>query len=188
MELAAFLDAANKEDPLTRSFCLTLAHTGARLSEVRGLAGSSIDEGNCAIVFKCLKRRRPDIFRAVPVPSELIELILEAQGTKVDPFELLWPWSRTTAWGRVKRVCRSAELPLAASMPKALRHTFGIRGVVQRGIPLGTMKRWLGHARLESTLIYTDAIGTEERRLMERMWANSDRLRSKEGPRLRDRT
>jgi hypothetical protein len=55
-------------------------------------------------------------------------------------------------------------------MPKAFRHSFGVRGVAQAGIPLGTMKRWLGHSKLESTITYTDAVGPEERALADRMW------------------
>lgn len=60
------------------------------------------------------------------------------------------------------------------SKPKAFRHCFGVVGVAQRGIPLGTLKRWLGHARLESTLVYTEAVGEEERALADCMWQVGD--------------
>lgn len=176
-EWRAFLTAADSAEPSTRSFCWTLAYTGARISEVRALTPLSIDAANDAIVVECLKRRRRGIFRAVPVPHMLIALLDEVHDVitcQADPVrrnERLWPWCRTTAWARVKGVCAAAGVPEAVRMPKAFRHTFGIEGAAHVGVPLGTIKRWLGHARLESTLVYTDAVGAEERALAERMWS-----------------
>jgi site-specific recombinase XerD len=45
--------------------------------------------------------------------------------------------------------------------PKGLRHAFGV-SVVQSGIPINLLKKWLGHSRLETTEIYTAAVGAEE--------------------------
>lgn len=49
--------------------------TGARVSEVRALTVTSIDLATDSIVIECLKRRRRGIYRAVPVPREIILLI-----------------------------------------------------------------------------------------------------------------
>jgi len=48
--------------------------------------------------------------------------------------------------------------------PKGLRHGLGVASVpsVQAGIPLNMVKKWLGHAQLSTTAIYTDATGAEE--------------------------
>lgn len=176
-ELTAFLDAADEADPRVRSFCWTLAFTGARLSEVRALMPRSIDLTNEAIVIECLKRRSKGIFRAVPVPTKLIVILeeihhlSEIQAVAEIRDVPLWPWCRTTAWAHVKSVCAAAHVPPGVSMPKALRHAFGVRGTAQAGVPLGMMKRWLGHARLDSTIVYTEAVGAEERTLAERMWS-----------------
>lgn len=178
-EWQAFLAAAEKAEPFTRTFCATIAYCGARISEVRALTANSIDEANEAIVFECLKRQRKGVFRAVSVPRELIKLINDVHGLnalKSSPDtrnNRLWPWCRTTAWQRVKDVCAEAGIPDFVSKPKALRHSFGVRGTAQAGVPISTMKRWLGHSRIESTLIYCDALGREERALAERMWSLS---------------
>jgi integrase/recombinase XerD len=37
-------------------------------------------------------------------------------------------------------------------------------------IPLTTIKNWLGHARIETTAIYLDVQGDEERELAGRTW------------------
>jgi site-specific recombinase XerD len=54
-------------------------------------------------------------------------------------------------------------------MPKALRHVFGVGGT-QAGVPLNIIQRWLGHADIQTTAIYTDVMGPEERVLADRMW------------------
>ena len=55
------------------------------------------------------------------------------------------------------------------AMPKGLRHGFGLHAM-RAGVPISLVQRWLGHARLETTSIYLQAIGVEERELAERMW------------------
>lgn len=54
--------------------------------------------------------------------------------------------------------------------PKGLRHAFGIHAV-RSGVPPNLVQRWLGHASLETTMIYLEAIGEEERAMARRMWA-----------------
>lgn len=175
-EWRAFLAAAERNDPTVTSFCFVLAYTGARLSEVRNLTPQSIDCAEKTVVFECLKRRRRGIYRSVPVPCELIDLlehthrISRARADTELNAQRLWPWSRTTAWMRVKEVCQAAGIPSEVAMPKAFRHSFGVEGAVRANVPIGMLKRWLGHSRLESTIIYCEAVGTEERSLVDRMW------------------
>jgi site-specific recombinase XerD len=44
------------------------------------------------------------------------------------------------------------------------RHGFGV-SAVQAGIPVTLLQRWLGHARLETTAIYANVSGPEEREI-----------------------
>jgi site-specific recombinase XerD len=53
--------------------------------------------------------------------------------------------------------------------PRGLRHAFGV-GSLQAGVQLDLAQRWLGHARISTTAIYTAACGPEEVRLAERFW------------------
>lgn len=80
-----------------------------------------------------------------------------------------WPWCRTTAWSHVKRVMKTAGITNALCKPKALRHGFAV-DAGQNGVPLNIVQRWLGHARIETTAIYANALGKEERSLAERTW------------------
>jgi site-specific recombinase XerD len=53
--------------------------------------------------------------------------------------------------------------------PRALRHAFGV-DAVQNRIALSLVKKWLGYAKIETTAIYADPIGAEERALARLMW------------------
>lgn len=151
------------------TFCLMLAFSGCRISEALALTPDRIDFEMRAVIIRCLKKRREDpVYRAVPLPDwVLAKLKSHLQGLKTG--ERLWPWSRGKGWLIVKRVMAELRLSGAHACPKGLRHGFGV-AAVQSGIPLNLLQRWLGHEKLETTAIYANAIGAEERKIAERMW------------------
>ena len=177
----AFCAAALKTGGKTGSFCAVLALCGARISEVLALTPQRLDDGNCAINFETLKRREHGIVRAVPVPRELLDHLdrIHAYRAKQhDPILAdgrLWTWSRTTAWRRVKVVMRLAGEPEFVSKPKALRHAFGAEAVLNQ-VALPLIKKWMGHAKLETTEIYTSLIGKEERVLARLTWRGAAKI------------
>jgi integrase len=168
IELRHFLTVAGEADSATRALCLTIALTGARISEMLALTAARIDHEGKVIVFETLKRRRTGVFRAVPVPRELITLLC-LQIEKED--QPIWKISRPTAWKRVKAVMKKAAIPSYLATPRALRHTFGVEATAKR-IALSLIARWLGHSRIETTAIYATPVGEEERALAALMWQN----------------
>src|SRR5882672_5627665 len=174
-ERQAFIDAARRASPEIETFCLTLAYTGARISEVLALVPLRIDTSANAIVIESLKKRKRGVYRAVPVPADLLVRLNEIHGIEQIRCNAefnhlrIWNWSRTTAWYRVKTIMRAAGIVEGPAMPKALRHAFGVGGT-QTGVPLNIIQRWLGHADIQTTAIYTDVMGEEERLLANRMW------------------
>ena len=175
LERQAFIDAAKRAAPEIETFCLTLAYTGARISEVLALVPHRIDMSTSAIIIECLKKRRRGVYRAVPVPPDLLARLNEVHHTydsRSNP-EMnhirIWAWSRTTAWNRVRAVMHAARIVDGPAMPKSLRHAFGVVGA-QAGVPLNMIQRWLGHADLHTTAIYANALGDEERSLAVKMW------------------
>ena len=174
-ERLAFVRASVAEGGAVGAFCLMLAFTGARISEVLTLPAERIDASNEAIVFETLKQRKRGVFRAVPVPRRLIDLVTEATAASTrGSCTNLWPWRRTMAWKHVKRVMGNAGISDALCKPKALRHGFAIEAG-QQGVQLNIVQRWLGHARIETTAIYAGALGKEERALARRTWKGLDR-------------
>jgi integrase len=168
-ERTAFLRAAAAAPASVSTFCGTLAHTGCRISEALALTGTRVDLIAGLLVFESLKKRRRGIYRAVPVPPDFLHTLDEVHDLAARANARLWPWSRTTAWRRVREVMAAAELRGLFATPKGVRHGFGIKAVTSE-VPLNMTQKWLGHSRLATTSIYTDAVGPEEKRIAQRMW------------------
>lgn len=64
---------------------------------------------------------------------------------------------------------RVAGISGAQASPRGIRHGFGVAAVTA-GVPLVLVQRWLGHTKLETTAIYLQMVGPEERQFAERMW------------------
>ena len=175
-ERYAFLQAAACAAPEVRTFCQTLAYSGCRISEALALTADRVDIEDGVLVFESLKKRRKGVYRAVPVPPALLgtlSTVHDIPGTRREPNGgrglRLWNWSRATAWRRTVEVMDAAGVTGMHATPKGLRHGFGIRSVVS-GVPLVMTQKWLGHANLATTAIYTNATGPEEREIARRMW------------------
>lgn len=180
-ERRAFLRAIGAVHDLSRrAFLLTLFHTGCRISEALNVVAGRIDFANSAITFETLKRRKPGCFRSVPVPDELTsDLRLLAQGKRQN--ERVWKFSRPTAYRLVKATMSRACIAGGMACPKGLRHGHGVACVAVK-IPLTTIQKWLGHARIETTAIYLDVLGEEERALAKRLWQPLSTLKRRSDP------
>jgi integrase/recombinase XerD len=170
------LAAAELLCPDEALFVLTLAWTGARVSEVLALTPGSIQVEAGVVAITTLKRRR-HVVREVPVPESLMValdfhfLLRAAQRDPTISSRRLWPWHRATAWRAVKDVMRRANVTGRPACPRGFRHGFGV-GNVQAGVPLNFVQRWLGHAKIETTAIYASACGPDEREIAGRFWSS----------------
>ena len=171
----AFLNEAQEIGGEVASFCATLAFTGARLNEVLSLTSEQIDEINGTVNIETLKRRERGIIRAVPVPRKLFDLLDQVHGFRRAKADLkhartrLWKFSDTTGWRRVREVMAAASVPSYLAKPKSLRHGFGAAATLQN-VSLTLIQKWMGHARIETTMIYTSLVGKEERALASATW------------------
>lgn len=175
-ERTEFLRAASTAAPHVHTFCATLTHAGCRISEALALTADRVDPADGVLVFESLKKRRRGVYRAVPVPPHFLDTlsVVHDLGTlhchpERDRFVRLWPWSRATAWRRVAEVMQAAGITGVHATPKGLRHGFGIKAVTS-DVPLNMTQKWLGHSRISTTAIYTNATGPEEQQIAERMW------------------
>ncbi len=176
-ERAAFLDAARAAPPEVRTLAETLAYTGCRLSEALELVPKRVQLDEGRIVFRSLKKRREDVYRAVPVPPEyldtlnIVHRIRDAQKSKRRANEPLWTWTRQHASSEiVKRLMITAGIAEGAHRTaKGLRHAYGVNAI-SRKVPLNMLQKWMGHADIATTAIYADAIGEEEANIAAQMW------------------
>ncbi len=132
------------------------------------MTADRIDLAGRAIVFETLKRRRRGHFRAVPIPDSLAALLARLL-SKMNGAGCVWNFSRATGYRLVKEHMARAGVAGGMSSPKGLRHGVAVACLAQK-IPLPTVQKWLGHARLETTAIYLDVSGEEERELAKRLW------------------
>lgn len=174
-ELDAFILAAHTlERPEVRTLALVLAHSGCRLSEALALTAQSIDISQGVIVFQTLKQREALRYRAVPLPDttldalELVHRLRKTQKSKAKT-RPLWAWGRTQAWKHIKAVFEVAGIKGVQASPKGLRHGFAVRAMETTRNPR-LVQKWLGHRSLETTAIYMDLVGSEERQSAIEMW------------------
>lgn len=168
------LAAMQELPPADALFAMTLAWTGARISEVLALRPSSFQVERGVVAIVTLKRRRFAV-REVPIPPALMAAldrhfeITKRQRSSDAASERLWQCSRTTAWRLIKQVMGKAGVIGRQACPRGLRHAFGI-GTMQSGVPINLTQMWLGHASISTTAIYAAACGPEEIGFAERFW------------------
>jgi integrase len=165
-------------EPAERLFVLMLFYTGARISEVLNLARVSANLGDLSVAVVTLKRRSFSV-RELPLPDRLVaELdqtfqITAAQQSDDQSVALrrMWPWSRTTGYRVVKAAMAAARIAGLQACPKGLRHGFGV-AAIRAGVPVTILQKWMGHASIRTTAIYTAICGPEEREFAAKLWHN----------------
>lgn len=171
VETASFLAAARQSDAAVASFCWVMAATGCRISEALAVTPGNIDFESKHLIIESLKKRGKRIYRAVPLPAALLDVLRKGLADGTLGKERCWPWSRMTGYRRICEAMDAAGVVGAYATPKGLRHAFGV-GAIQAQVPLNMVQRWLGHADMKTTAIYTSAIGPEERAIAARMWGD----------------
>lgn len=165
-EIAALLKSATA-DPQTYALCLVLAYTGCRLSEALALSPESFDSSEGVVVVRSLKKRRPNVYRYVPIPALVFAAVAEQGDSR-----RVFPISRTAAWRRITALMETNGVQGPRASPKGFRHGFGV-AAVQAGVPLNLIQRWLGHSDLATTAIYMQATGPEERAFADELWGST---------------
>ncbi|MEP1145461.1 MAG: site-specific integrase [Henriciella sp.] len=175
-ERAAFLSAAAERDPIQRAFVELLVYSGCRISEGLAVPVSRVDLSGHNVTFRTLKKRRGDVYRAVPLPPDYVDSLQrtfslrKAQKRKNAHEALLFPWSRRHGWKITTDIMKAADIAEGPHRtPKGLRHAYGIRAIL-KGVPVTQLQKWMGHAQLSTTSIYLDFQGEEAADLAARMW------------------
>jgi integrase/recombinase XerD len=174
-ERRRFTRAAQRAPLEVQLFCLVLSLSGGRISEILALTPAAIDIDSGVANIVTLKRRKRGIVRQVPLPRSLLtrlNQVFRLRRTQRDPDSAcrrIWSWSRTTAWRRVKEVMATAGIVGPQSMPKGLRHGYGVHAFQSR-VPDHLVQRWLGHASPRTTAIYGDVMGPDELAFAAWMW------------------
>lgn len=170
-ERLRFLKTTQKKSIDIKIFSQLLFFTGARIAEVHNLNIQSIDFSNKTVILETLKRRKKGIFREIPLPLFLLNIletyIEDLYGKSINN-EPLFLFSLRTASRYVKSIMMDAKIFGVKSSSRGLRHGFAVHAVSHAPLPM--VSKWLGHSSLETTAIYLDIVGEEEREIAEKLW------------------
>ena len=138
-----------------RDAVITLIDTGMRTGELFKIQAQDVDfhKGKYGVIT--IWRTKNDHPRAVPMTRRVSELIKVRLKTKAHPTDRVFPfdqyWLRHI-WDKMKRFM---ELHNDKQfVPHILRHTCASR-LIQRGVPLMMVQKWLGHESIQSTMRYS---------------------------------
>ncbi len=173
-ERLRFLDAAESQSGEWHTFAKFLVLTGCRISEALSVRPEHFDFEDNRVAIETLKQRRRGVWRRIPLPAAFLNELDEVHRLKLAPYSnnCLWPTGRTTAYERIKEIMAIAAITGPQACPKGLRHAFGVHALLS-SVPVTTVQRWMGHARLETTQIYLSIGGEEEYELATRMWLSN---------------
>ena len=175
-EREQFRLATTKVSKNKRMFALMLYHTGCRISEGLNVQVKHIDFSAGSVTIETLKRRKKGVFRQVPLPDDFLQALdnaydlqmLQKRGNK-SRNQYLWTWSRRYGYQVITEIMAISSLQGIYATPKGLRHAFAI-ACLDKDIGLNMVQKWMGHASMETTAIYANALGREERKIAGRLW------------------
>jgi len=160
-----------------RAFGRMLYFTGCRISEALNMKVKDIDFSSGAATFRSLKQRRDDVYRQVPLSDDYLSSLDDAFDLRIlqkrskPRNSYIWGWNRKHGYSVIKDIMSKAELTGIQATPKGLRHGFAI-ACLDKGLPLNMVQKWMGHSSIETTAIYANATGKEERKLAAKLWEN----------------
>ncbi|MDH7911335.1 tyrosine-type recombinase/integrase [Winogradskyella sp. SYSU M77433] len=170
-ERLIFLEISKKKPIDVKIFSQLLFYTGARIAEIHNLHIFSIDFSNKTVILETLKRRKKGVFREIPLPLSLLNILetyIEGLLKRFPNNQSLFLFSLRTASRHIKHIMIEAKISGAKSSSRGLRHGFAVHAVSHA--PLTMVRKWLGHSSLETTAIYLDVVGKEEREIAEKLW------------------
>lgn len=167
-ERKRFAYHASKQETQTKLLCLILLYTGCRITEALNLRICDLQIEDNIIAITSIKKRDKHHVRQIPVPNSLmIELNDNYQHHHIyfHPFAM----HRSTAWRKIKKIMKQADIVGEQATLKGLRHSFAVHCAL-RNVAITMCSKWLGHSSLEITTHYYRVVGTEEREIASRLW------------------
>ena len=156
-EVNALIAAA--PNPKARLIMLEQWRAGLRVSEALALEVRDLhlDSDHPTLVVRQGKGLKA---RVVPVHPELVAALTAATSSGAVGQGRLIEVSRVTVWRWVQqaviRATEAGQIPQGRSVgTHTLRHSFA-RHILLNGIPLNYLSRWLGHGRIQTTLVYLE--------------------------------
>ena len=144
------LELALAQDPESRILARKLEDARRRLSQYR-------------------KEGPPLVYRTVPITPDLSGRIAAyCMAEKILPNGRLFPITRVRVYQILQRAGEKAGIEKGRRHPHVFRHGFAVNAVLG-GVPPMVLRRWLGHASIDTTLIYTEVLARDTREYLKNM-------------------
>jgi site-specific recombinase XerD len=115
------------------------------------------------------KEPPPSTYRTVPITPKFTGKIAGyCMSEGIKPNEKLFPLSRIRVYQIVQQAGEKAGLDEDRRHPHVFRHGYAVNAVLS-GVPPLVLRRWLGHASMDTTLIYTEVLAQVTKEYLERM-------------------
>jgi len=144
---------------------ITLLRTGGRIDEVLALKAKDFSFENDTVRLITLKRRG-EVYRVIPMHPELRTTILKYfLNSHIDPKsdDRVFKTTRQAVDKYFKKMQLSLGFKIHAHK---FRHTFAVKAM-NSYVPLNVLQKWLGHASVFTTNVYTEITGIDTRGFME---------------------
>ncbi len=174
-ERQRFYDATGEVSKEWRMLGLMFYYTGCRITEALKLRVKDIDFSSSAVTLNSLKQRRDDVYRQVPLPDSFLRSLDDVfdlrmmQKRSRSRNSFIWGYSRKHGYTTIKRMMKIAKIEGIQATPKGLRHGYAI-ACLDKGIALNMVQKWMGHKHIQTTAIYANATGKEERKIAAKLW------------------
>jgi len=135
-------------DPDFRNLFIFLVQTGLRVGEARALRWQDLTDGHVNV-----RDSKAGNSRRLPLTKKALECVDQQRSHTSGPWAHINQGQVSYVWNRAKSLVPALSGDKEA-VPHCLRHTCASR-LVQAGVDLLTVQRWLGHASVRMTLIYS---------------------------------
>lgn len=142
-----------------------LLRTGARIDEALMLRPKDINLDMRTITLITLKKKVP-LNRTLPLHPDLRDTIMQYYidfNIPKNTDDKLFSITRQSADLYMKKL--QSELKFRIHAHK-FRHTFAVEAILS-GVPVNVLQKWLGHASIFTTSVYTEITGMDTSRFME---------------------
>ena len=115
------------------------------------------------------KQPPPPSFRTIPIRPELSGKIAAYCMEKgLNNHDRMFPISRVRAYQVLSQAADKAGIDKDRRHPHVFRHGFAVNAVLS-GVPPLVLRRWLGHSRIETTLVYTEVLAQDTKEYLKKM-------------------
>jgi integrase len=115
------------------------------------------------------KEEPPVVYRTVPITSKLAGKIAGyCMEERIKPHEKLFPLTRIRVYQIIQEAGEKAGIDKDRRHPHVFRHGFAVNAVLS-GVPPLVLRRWLGHASIDTTLGYTEVLAQDTKAYLEKM-------------------